>query len=167
VRRFWGPLDEERQEAIGIVVEIEGLPLKEAAVGAFARAGGGSLECDSCGAEFFGEGGKVAGVRGPADEARLLQGTDFDGDGIFRVGLRGIGSDDFEIAAIAEREERVLRAAAGMNAAEDGADAGVAFDEGDSRFEILDAEEKVIKQGGDLILGEKKARGRDGSGCEC
>ena len=164
--RIGRPLNEERQEAIGIIVEIQGLPLKEAAIGAFARAGRGSLECDSRCAEFFGERGKVAGMRGPADEAGLLQGTDFDGDGIFRAGLRGIGSNDFEIAAIAQREKSVLRAAAGMKSTEDGTDAGLAFDEGDPGFEGRDAEEDVIEQGGDLILGEKNARGRRGSGCE-
>ncbi len=166
MRGIGRPLNEEWQQAIEIVVEIEGLPLKEAAVRTFARAGSRSLECDSCGAEFFGEGGKIAGVRGPADEARFLQGADFDGDGIFRAGLRGIGSDDFEIAVIAERKQGVLGTAAGMDATECGTGAGVAFDESDAGFEIGDTEKNVVEQGGDLILGEKNARRRDGSCCE-
>ena len=42
----------------------------------------------------------------------------------------------------------------------------MAFDEGDLGFEGRDAEEDVIEQGGDLILGEKQVRGRCDLGCE-
>ena len=49
-----------------------------------------------------------------------------------------------------------------MDAAEDGADTGVAFDEGDPRFKIGDAEKNVVEQGGDLGFCEKHVWGGNG-----
>ncbi len=51
--------------------EIESFPLEEVAVGAFARTGIRAIEGDVCVAEASCESIEVAGMGGPADEARL------------------------------------------------------------------------------------------------
>jgi len=124
---MWGvgsPFDEERQQAGSVILEAQGLPLEVAAVGTLARTGGWPLESDVRGAKLFGEGLQIAGMRGPSDEARCVHGAEFRSEWIVDIGLRWIGSDDFEIAAIAEREKSVLRAVPGMDAAERSMDTG-------------------------------------------
>jgi len=54
----------------------------------------------------------------------------------------------FKVAALTEREERVARAAAGMNAADGGEHAGCIVDEFDAFIEIVAAENDVIEQSG-------------------
>jgi hypothetical protein len=64
-----------------------------------------------------------------------------------RAGLRGIGGDDFEVAAgvgleagtFAERKKGVTRATSGMDAPESGANAGAFFDEVDAASQIARA----------------------------
>ena len=64
------PLDEEGEKASLIVVKIESLPLEKAAIGTFARARRGTVEGEVGVAKTSREGVEVAGMRGPAGEAR-------------------------------------------------------------------------------------------------
>ena len=168
------PLDEERKQAVDIVLQVESFPLEEATVGAFSRAGIGAVEGDVCVAETSCELVEVAGMCGPADEARLdeLRQTVMDR----RAWLLRIGGDDFEVAArveffaaaFAQRNERVARASPGMNAAECSANAGMFFNEVDAAIEIAAAEEDVIKHDGDLIAcrHEFGSQREAGGGCD-
>jgi hypothetical protein len=60
--------------------------------------------------------------------------------------LLGVGRNDFEIAAFAEREECVASAAAGMDTAHCGADASALLDEVHAVVEVIAAEENVIEK---------------------
>jgi len=62
--------------------------------------------------------------------------------------LRRIRGDDFQIAALAQREERVASTAAGMDASESGAHAGIFFNEVDAAIEIIAADNDVIDNAG-------------------
>jgi hypothetical protein len=66
--------------------------------------------------------------------------------------LRWIGSDDFQVAALAEREERVARAASGMDAADGGKNAGSLLDKFDALIEVVAAEKDVIEQSGHIVV---------------
>src|SRR6266478_992800 len=66
--------------------------------------------------------------------------------------LRGIGSDDFQVAAFTERKQSVACAAAGVNSADSWAHAGGLFDEFDAAIEIAAAEKDVIEQSGHVIV---------------
>ena len=59
-----------------------------------------------------------------------------------------IGSQDFQISALAETQQSVVRAAARMNAAERGAHAGLFFDKSNAFGQIATADDEVIKQSG-------------------
>src|SRR6266849_3585962 len=74
---------------------------------------------------------------------------------IFRLRLRRVWRDDFEIFSFAEREKSVLGAAPGVHAAECCAHAGAAFHEVDAGLQILGAKKNVIEQGGNLVLSEE------------
>ena len=78
--------------------------------------------------------------------------------------LRRIGGDDFKIAAVAKREQGVARTASRVNAADGGADAGVVFDESNSRVQVVGAEQNVIEHRGGL--GSSQYAGSEG-GCGC
>jgi hypothetical protein len=87
---------------------------------------------------------------GPADETRLSE--FFEHAGKFgRSVLLWIWRDDFEIAASAQRKKGVLRAAAWVNSAECGADAGMLFDEIDATLQIIAAKKDVIEHWRHLI----------------
>src|SRR5271169_3468900 len=116
--RAGAPLDEKRKEASLVVVKIEGLPSEETAVGTFALARRGPVEGEPGIAETGRQVVEVAGMRGPADEARrseLLQAV-----GVGRAGQGRVGSDDFEIMAFAERKQGIARAAPRMDTAQNG-----------------------------------------------
>src|SRR5438034_11620186 len=66
--------------------------------------------------------------------------------------MRRIGSNDFQIAAFAKREERIARAAAGMNSANGRADTSGLFHRFDAAIEIIAAENDVIEQNGHVIV---------------
>lgn len=66
--------------------------------------------------------------------------------------MLGIERNDFQIVSLAKREQRILRTAAGMDAAECGANAGALLDKGDAAVEIGTAEQNVIKYGGTLFF---------------
>ena len=82
---------------------------------------------------------------GPSDEARFSEFLEFSI--AFRRGtsLLRIGSDDFEVAASAERKKSVLRAAARVNSAKCRAYAGVPFDKIDTALKIAAAEKDVVE----------------------
>src|SRR6266852_4749621 len=77
--------------------------------------------------------------------------------------LFGVGRHDFEIAALAEGEQGVARAAARMNTTKCGADAGGLFDEVDAAIEVGAAENEVIEQGGNVSAPTRKGC----EGCPC
>jgi hypothetical protein len=145
------PLDEKRKQATEVVVQIESSPLEYMSVRTFAGAGSGTIESDMRGAEASCELVKIGWTSGPADEARFTK--VFQAETVGHGELLGIGSDDFEIAARVKvragrffnGQESVARAAAGMNAAELHADAGVLLDKGDTRVEVTAAEKDVVK----------------------
>ena len=156
------PLDEKREKAGLIVLEIESLPLEEAAVGTLARAGIGAVESDVCIAKASRKLVQVAGMSGPANEARL---DDLrQALVVWGVGLQRIERNDFEIVPFTKRDESVARAASGMNATECGADAGVFFDEGNAEIEIVAAEEDVVEHGGRSFFFGGKQRAGTGNG---
>lgn len=93
-----------------VVEEVEGFPLQETAIGPFAGAGSGAVEGEVGGAEASGKLREVTGMSGPVDEAR--SGEFLQTVMIGRAGLRGVGSDDFEIVFCSEREQSVAGAAA-------------------------------------------------------
>src|SRR5882762_9118251 len=124
------PFDEEREETVAVVV--------------------GTLEGDLIFAEQLGGGSDVRRMDGPADEARLGHSKDLRE--VNDLPLRRIRGDDFQIAALAQREERVASAAAGMDASESGAHAGIFFDEIDAAIEIVAADNNVIEQCGHLVV---------------
>src|ERR1700722_1145483 len=64
------PFDEKWEETGVVVFEIQGLPFQQPTVGSFARAWGRAIERDVCGAQTRGQLGHVAGMSGPADQAR-------------------------------------------------------------------------------------------------
>src|ERR1700687_1208505 len=144
------PFDEEREETVAVVGEIDGFPVEDVAIGALTGAVVGTLEGDLIFAEQLGGGSDVRGVDGPADEARLGHSEDLRE--VNDLPLRRIRGDDFQIAALAQREERVASAAAGMNASECGAHARIFFNEVDAAIEIVAADNDVIEQSGHLVV---------------
>ncbi len=140
------PLDEEGEQAAAIVFQIQGFPLKEAAVGALARAGMWSIKRETGIAETNCELIQVAGMSGPADEARLAK--FLESVVIWRGGLLRIGRDDFQVVFFAEREKSVAGATSRMDAAKCGANTGVFFDEVNAAIEIAAAEKNVIEHDG-------------------
>ena len=95
-------------------------------------------------AEPLGCRGDVAGMNGPADQARIGHLTNLrEADDVLLLGVR---RHDFQVAALAEREERVAGAAAGMHSAKRGADASVLLEEIDAAIEIAAAENDVVEQ---------------------
>jgi len=150
VDRIGAPLDEEREKAAAVVGEINGFPVEDAAIGAFSGAVVGAGESDFVFAELLRDSGNVRRMDGPADEARVGHLADLrEVDDLF---LRGIGSDDFQVAAFAKREECVACAAAGMDSADGGADASGFFDGFDAAIEIVAAENDVIEQSWHVIV---------------
>jgi len=153
MRRIGGPFDEERQKAGLVIVEAKRLPLQQAAIGTFARAGGRPVKRYSGLVKFFGEGVETAGMRGPADQARRDErskvrdeiGPEHWRD--VRSLLFRIGCDDFQIMAVAEREQRVLSAAAWMHAAKRGANTETLVNEGDTGVDISGAEQNMVENG--------------------
>jgi len=137
------PLNEKRKEAAVIVSEAERLPVKDLAIRALTRAGLGAFEFDSVLAQSVGELIQIVAVRGPTDEARFLELVD---DGVLlETCLLRIGSDDFQVAARAKREQGVLRAAARMNSAKSGVDSYVFLNKCDAFFEIVAPKKNVVE----------------------
>jgi len=101
MNRVGAPFDEEGEEAGVVVFEIESFPLEETAVGAFAGARIGAVESETCSAQTNCECIEVAGMSGPADQARL--GQLLQAVVIWHAGLQRIRRDDFEIVFFAER----------------------------------------------------------------
>src|SRR5229473_7445329 len=160
VDRVGAPLDEEREQPVAVVGKVDGFPGENAAVRALSRAVVGAREGDFVFAELLGDGSNVRRMHGPADEARVGHGAELrvvDDFALLRV-----RSDDFQVAALAEREECIARAAAGMDSADGGADADVLFDKFDAAVEIVAAEKDVIEQGGHLVVIFLARRPRDG-----
>src|SRR6266446_4208206 len=89
-------------------------------------------------------------MNGPTDEARFFHLADLREVDDFL--LRGIRGDDFQVTALAERKQGVARAAAGMDSADGGADAGVLLDELHAEIEVVAAEKDVIEQSGRLLF---------------
>src|SRR5712692_4297865 len=150
VNRVGAPFDEEGQKAVAVVGKVDGFPSENAAVRALSRAVVGAREGDFVFAELLGDGSNVRRMHGPADEARVGHGAELrvvDDFALLRV-----RSDDFQVAALAEREECIAGAAAGMDSADGGADADVLFDKFDAAIEIVAAEKDVIEQGGQVVV---------------
>src|ERR1700687_3505806 len=110
-------------------------------------------------------------MRGPSDETRggqrFEEGELPDGERLDRVAvLLGIWRNDFQVAALAEREQRVACAAAGMHAAKCCADTGALLDKCDAAIEIAAAEKDVIEQSGHLIISEGDRRSDERSARE-
>ena len=145
------PLNKKGEQALGVIFESESLPVEFLAVGTIARTGSGAVCFYSGLLEFGGERSNVgAEMGGPADKTWLCEGLQFLGQRIFGVLLQ-VGRDDFEVAARAEPQEGVLGAAAGMDSAEDGANASTLFDEGDAVLELVATKEDVIEHGRHLV----------------
>jgi len=87
-------------------------------------------------------------MRCPADEARRSEFSQIIVVG--RAWLRGVGSNDFEIVFFTEGKQSIARAAARMDAAECGSDAGMFLDESDAFVEITRAKKNVIEHSGHL-----------------
>ena len=165
-------MNKEWQQTVGVVFEIQRLPVQDFAVGALARAWGRAFCDDASLLEFCGEGCDVSGMGGPADQARFRQLRDEFSNMGTAVLLR-IGRDDFEIATGAQREQRVLRATTGVDSAECGADSAVFFDKVDAALEIVAAEKDVVEHRwhlinqrgmvGSALSGGKKKRGSETS----
>src|SRR5229473_3197694 len=150
VNRVGAPFDEEGQKAVAVVGKVDGFPSEDAAVRALSGAVCGAREGDFVFAELIGDGSDVRRMDGPADEARVGHGAELrvvDDFALLRV-----RSDDFQVAALAEREECIAGAAAGMDSADGGADADVLFDKFDAAIEIVAAEKDVIEQCGHLVV---------------
>ena len=79
-------------------------------------------------------------------------------------GLLWVRRDDFEIVLFTEREQRIARPTAWMNAAKCGADAGMLFDEGNAAVEVVASEKQVIEHGRDVGLSEQELWSNEGAG---
>jgi len=73
MKRACTPFDEEGEQAIFIVFEIQGFPLKKLAVRTLTRAGARPVEADACFAQVYRELLKVTRMRGPSDQSRRAQ----------------------------------------------------------------------------------------------
>ena len=144
------PFDEEWEQAVAVVFERERLPVEDAAVGTFARAGCGPTTSTPSTLEALSERFDVAGMLRPADDHRFFKRTEIAL--VVGCGLLRIGRDDFEIAIRAEREQRVARARAGMDSAERGANAGALFDKLDACVEVGASDQNMIEQFGSGLL---------------
>src|SRR6267378_8102519 len=89
-------------------------------------------------------------MNGPTDEARIYHLADLREMHNFL--LRGIRGYFFKVTAPAERKQGIARAAAGMDSADGGADAGVLLDELYAEIEVVAAENDVIEQSGRLLF---------------
>ncbi len=103
-------------------------------------------------------------MNGPADETRVFHFADLRE--VYNFLLRGIRRDDFQVTALAERKQGVARAAAGMDSADGGADAGVLLDELHGEIEVVAAENDVIEQSRHLIFFRVVRGPGFGWGCE-
>ena len=144
------PFDEEGENAVAVVGEIDGFPIEDAAIRTFSGAVIRALESDLIVAQEFCGGGDVRRMDGPTDEARVFHFADLREVDNFL--LRGIRRDNFQVTALAERKQGVARAAAGMDSADGGADAGVLLDELHAEIEVLATENDVIEQGRHLVF---------------
>jgi len=72
--------------------------------------------------------------------------------------LRGVGSDDLQVLALAEREQRVPRPSSGMDAAHGRSNPQAAFHEVDALVEIPTAELQVIEGTGHRWRGPRTKR---------
>src|SRR6266851_2467752 len=150
VNRVGAPFDEEGQEAVAVVGEVDGFPGENAAVRAFSGAVVGAREGDFVFAKLLGDGSDVRRMDGPADEARIGHGAELRV--VDDLALLRVRSDDFQVAALTERKQRVARPPAGMDSADGGAHAGVFLDKGDAAIEIVAAENDVIEQSGHVFV---------------
>ena len=137
-----------------VVFEIQGLPLQQPTVGSFARARGRAIERDVCGAQTRGQLGYLAGMSGPADQARPC--SFFQAVIVRSEGLLGIRRDDFEILSFTKREKRITGPAAWMNTAERRANSKLFFDESDTAVEIAAAEENMVEHFRRVILSQRE-----------
>ena len=94
------PFDEKRQNALLIVFQIQGFPLKHATIGTLSRTGSRTLELNAAAAEVSGELVNVARMRGPAYESRLGQLSQITY--VRCSGLLGVRRDDFEVVPFTE-----------------------------------------------------------------
>src|SRR6267378_1763718 len=167
-RRMGGtlaPLNEKRQEARVSIGERHRLPFQELSVRALARAWRWPFELDFRGTKLFSKRGDAAGMSGPANQTRFRERMQARGKRIFHPGLCRIRRNDFQIAALSQRKERVLRAASRMNAPKRRAHACVLFDERDAALQISRAKKNMIEQGWTLAFRQKHGRGHNGATC--
>jgi hypothetical protein len=151
MRRVGAPFNKKGKQTVGVVFQVQCFPVQDAAIGAFARTGSWSFGGDSGSGKIGREHLKVAGMRRPSDQAGLGELFELRWKFGRRAGLLRIGCDDFEVAASAEREKRVLRASPWVNSAVCGANTGVLFDESDAKLEIVRAEKDVIEHRWHLV----------------
>src|SRR6266446_1987308 len=144
------PFDEEGEDAVTVVGEIDGFPIEDAAIGTFSGAVIRAAKSDLIVAQEFRGGSDIRRVNGPADETRVFHFADLRE--VYNFLLRGIRRYVFHVTAIAERKQGVARAAAGMDSADGGADAGVLLDELHGEIEVVAAENDVIEQSRHLIF---------------
>jgi len=126
MKRIGAPFDEEGEETVSIILEIEGFPLQELAVRPLTRAGPRTIKRNARLTQPHREFLEITWVRGPTDQ--MWRGQLFEmSDLLLREPLDAvlfrIGRNNFQIAALAECEQSVTRATAGMNTAKRGADA--------------------------------------------
>ena len=84
-------------------------------------------------------------MSGPFHQPRFAEFLELRAARAFGIRLPGIGRDDFQIVPLTEREQGIVRAAAGMNAAEHRRHAHMLFDESDSGIQIARAEQQMIQ----------------------
>src|SRR5579863_793911 len=136
------PLDEERQEAVRIVLEHDRAPFEFRAVWPDAGAGVWSGEGDLRVAQVLRDGADVTGSRGPANEAWFFHVA--DGAEPLEPGLCGIGRHDLEVALGAEGEQGIAGTFAGVGAARGSAHAGRRFDRRDRVREVAASGDDVV-----------------------
>src|ERR1700721_2513088 len=138
------PFNEKGEKAVAVIGKVDRFPIEDVAVRALSGAVRRAGEFHFVFAKLLGEGGGGGGRDSPADEARIGHRADLRKVNDFR--LRGIGRNDFQIAALTEREERVARATAGMDSTDGGQRATSVVNKFDAFIEVAASENNVIEQ---------------------
>ena len=136
------------------------MPLQQAAVGPFARTGSRTFEGESRFLEVSGEWAEIAGMGGPAYEARLVKFQQVGGCPM-QPGCCGIGRNDFQIVFLPS-ERRALRVPRpGWTPPNAARTPSALFDESDAAVEIVAAEKDVIEhRQADQTLAAREKFGR-------
>ena len=122
-------------------------PPQGAAIGTRAGAFARRVACEAGLAQAFGDNSKITRMDHPAHQARpgqLWQGMEPG-----KLGLFGIGCEDFQVTARPERKQGVAGAAPGMDPAQACPHPGPFFDELYTAIEIAHTEDQMVETRGD------------------